>query len=253
MSSLLFGYVLKAAKRDKFIVSLFVMMALATSLSIFMGGSAVTEIDQFAAVFAAGSIRLLNVFGLCLFVAFFVKRSFDSRDVEYLLTRPVGRLSFLLSYASAFIFIGILAAIFSGLCVYALSPHLFSANHIYWIASLSIENAIMVCTAFFFAMVLASPALSMFATLGFYVLARMMAHLLGIIDSQKADGPLFEGLSVIMQGISMVMPRLDLLTQSSWLLYGLDASANLFIVLQGAVYIVLILSAAAIDLLYRRF
>lgn len=254
MSSLLFLYVLKAALRDKLIVSLFILLALATSLSIFTGSASVTESDQFAAVFAAGSIRMLNVFGVCMFVVFFIRRSFESRDIDFLLTRPVSRISFLLSYAAGFAFIGIITALFSGACLYALSPDLFSQGHMLWILSLAAENIIMVSTALFFAMVLSSPALAMFATLGFYVLGRMMSHLLGIVDSGKLKGTVFDLMEYGLQAISMVMPRLDLMGQTNWLIYGFDSSVGFgFIIMQGAIYTILILSATLIDLTLRRF
>ncbi len=254
MSPLLLQYILKAALRDKLILSLFILLALATSLSIFMGSAAVTEADQFAGVFAASSMRLLNIFGLCLFVVFFIRRSFESRDIDFLLTRPLSRITFLLSYAAGFALIGIIAALFTGLCLYALSPQSFSEGHALWITSLALENIIMASTALFFAMVLSSPALAMFSTLGFYVLARMMSHLIGIIDSDKLRGGFFDALEYGLQAISMLMPRLDLMGQTNWLLYGYEGGVGFgFVMMQGGVYTVLILSAALIDLVLRRF
>ena len=254
MSALLVKYVLKAAIRDKLVLSLLLLLALATSLSIFMGSAANTESDQFAAVFAAGSIRLLNVFGLCLFVIFFIRRSFESRDVEFLLTRPIGRIRFLLSYAASFAFLGLVLALVSVLCIYFLSPHLFSSGSVLWGVSLIFENIIMVSTALFFAMVLSSPALAMFGTMGFYILVRMMSDILGILDSGKLTGSVYQAMEWSLQLISMFLPRLDLMGQSSWLVYGMeDPSELIFVCAQGVVYTVLILTAALIDLTLRRF
>ena len=89
MSLPLIVYVLRAAVRDRLVVAMLVLLAMAVSLSIFFGSSAINEQKQFAAVFSAGSIRILNVFGLCLFVVFFIRRSFESRDIDFILTLPV--------------------------------------------------------------------------------------------------------------------------------------------------------------------
>lgn len=247
------NYVLKAAVRDRLVVSMFILLALAVSLSIFFGAAAVNEKDQFVAVFAAGSIRIMSVLGLCLFVVFFIRRSFESRDIEYMLTRPIGRIPFLLSYAVGFSIMGTIAGIVSGAALYALSPHLFSDGHVLWTLSIIMENIIMVNAALFFAMVISSAPTASFCVLGFYVLSRMMSQILGIIDSGKHITQ-FEGLEIAMQLVSFLMPRLDLLGQTSWLIYGIGGGVSYgFVIAQGVVYSSLILLAALIDLVLRKF
>lgn len=253
MNPLLFAYVLKAAKRDRFIVSLFLVLVLIASLSIFMGSTAVIEKDQFSAVFAAGSIRFLNIFGLSLFVTFFIRRSFEARDVEFLLTRPVDRVRFLISYVLAFIVLGILTAFISMVAIAVMAPHMFSEATVIWGMSLAIENAVIVSVALFFALVLSSPAAIMFATGGFYVLARMMSHFLGIVDANIVQGTEFKIMGIVLESVSMLVPRLDLLTQSSWLLYGAEPATLIFTILHALIFMVLIVSMSLVDLLLRRF
>ena len=226
---------------------------MAISLSVFMGGAAIIEQDRFVAVFSAGSIRLLNSLGLVLFIVFFIRRSFEGRDVEFLLSRPVGRIKLIVSFSIGFSLIAFLLALVSGICVTALSPHLFSKGHILWTASLIAENLIMVNAALFFSMVLSSAASSAFACLGFYVLGRMMSQILGIIDSTK-DVINVQFLEGVMQGISAVMPRLDLMVQTSWLVYEpADETGFVFVFLQGAIYVGLLLCASLIDMHRRQF
>ena len=95
-------YVVTAALRDRLIIGLCFLLIMAVSLSIFMGSAALTEQDPFVAVFAAGSIRMLNVFGLVLFIVFFIRRSFETRDIEFMLSRPIGRIQLVLSFAAGF-------------------------------------------------------------------------------------------------------------------------------------------------------
>ena len=249
----LIGYVITAAIRDKLIIGICVLLAAAVSLSVFLGSAAITEQDQFVAVFSAGSVRILNIVGLVLFIVFFIRRSFETRDIEFMLSRPVGRTQLVLSYAAGFSLIATLMGVISGLCIMALSPHLVSGGHALWILSLVVENVIMVNVALFFSMILTSAASCTFATFGFYVLARMMSQILGIIDSGKNAVDL-KILEMIMQAISSVMPRLDLLTQTSWLVYGPDENIGpAFILMQGIIYSSLILLAALIDMRRRQF
>lgn len=252
MSLHLIQYVLTAALRDKLIASLIVMFVLGASLSVFFGSSAISEQDQFALVFAGSAIRLSGVMGLVLFVVFFIRRSFDSKDVEFLLSRPVGRVEYLLSYAAAFSLIGILTAFAQGLSMYILGPHLFSDGTVLWIFSLMVENIIIMNVALFFAMFFSSAATGAMATFAFYVLGRMMGQLLGIIDAHKDSGS--EAMEFTMQVVSVLMPRLDLLGQSGWLIYGPDTGINyIFVFVQGAVFVGLVLSAAILDLVKRQF
>lgn len=253
-SVILIQYILKAAIRDRLLLGLALLLILSVCVSLFMGSAAVNEQDQFAAVFAAGSIRLLNAIGLTLFIVFFIRRCFEMRDIEFMLSRPIGRLKLVLSYSAGFSVIAALLGLISGLCVIALSPHLFSEGHILWTLSLVLENIILVNVALFFSMILSSAASCAFACLGYYVLARMSAELLGVVESGKH---IFnsEALEWGLQAISALMlPRLDLLTQTSWLIYGPDEGVSLvFVLSQGAIYTALALSAALIDMRYRQF
>jgi hypothetical protein len=246
-------YALKAAVRDRLILSFLTLLLVASSLSIFMGSAAVVEQDRFAVVYAAGSIRALNAAGLVLFIVFFIRRSFEAREIEFVLSRPVGRSALLISYWIAFLIIAIILALVSGVCVAMISPGLFSVGHGLWVLSLIAENMIVASAALFFSMVISSAASASFAVLGFYVLARMMSQVLGIIDA-RTHMIQSEILPAVMQGISMLMPRLDLMVQTSWLVYGPDPSVNVyFIAMQGAVFSLILLVAAMIDLHRRQF
>ena len=253
MSFLLVHYVLRAAIRDKILIALILTFLGSVSLSIFMGSAAIADNGQFAIVFAGGGLRIIGVLGLILFVVFHIRRSFESKDVELLLSRPISRTQFLFSFAIAFSILAALTGLMEGACISLLSPQHFNAGIALWTASIAAENIIIVNTAFFFAMVLSSATTGAMATLGLYVLSRMMGEILGIIDTGTGV-PWLQWLTIIMKGISSIMPRLDLLGQTSWLVYGPDAATGFgFVALQGAVFTALILVAALIDLARRKF
>lgn len=252
MSGPLIRYVLTAAIRDRLVVSLLVLLAVGTSLSVFLGASAIAERGSFVNVFAGAGLRLAGVLGLVLFVVFFVRRSFESRDVEFLLSRPIGRITFLFSYAAAFSLIAIALGAATGLALWAINPNKMNEGLLLWTFSIMAENVIMVNTAFFFSMVLTSSATAAMVASAFYVLARLMGQLLGIIDASLNEH--LKVLDIIMQGISIVMPRLDLMGQTSWLIYGPDASVNMmFVMAQGLIFSFLVLMASLVDLMRRQF
>jgi len=251
----LFNYVLSAAMRDKLFIAMLAAFLVVTNLSIFLSSAAVTEQDQFAAVYMAGALRIVGVAGLSLFVVFFMRRSFESKDVEFLLSRPVGRIQFLLSYALAFAFLAALTALMQGVCLAVIGRDVLTYGYALWFFSMLAENIIMVTMALFVSMVIASQTAGAMVIFGFYVLTRMMGQILGIIDADKTlwDVPVMEYL---MQAISAVMPRLDLMGQTSWLVYGLPGDSAIgfgFVAAQLAVFVFLVLMAAIIDLKRREF
>lgn len=252
VSKSLVKYALTAAVRDRIFLSFFLMILVGCSLSVFLGSAAVIEKDRFSLVFASGGLRIAGILSLVLFVIFFVRRSFDGKDVEFLLSRPISRVQFILSLALGFSIQAILVGLGVGGAVLGLAPHLISSGHYLWIVSSICENIIIVNVALFFAMYIPSAASACMATAGFYFLSRMIGQILGIIHSSLVSD--VSPLSVVMQFISIFVPRLDLMAQTSWLLYGYDTSIGfLTIVSQGAIFTFLVVCAALLDFMRRQF
>ncbi len=272
LSKPLVKYVLTAASRDKLMITLLLMIALGAAVSILLGGAATSEEAAFSSVFASGGLRFLGVLGIVMFCAFYMRRAFDHKEVEFLLSRPISRMTFLSSHAIAFIFLAILIAALVTLAVALVGkPHM--GGLLAWGLSLMTEYGIMAVTAMFFSMVLSSAAGSALAALGVYVLARMMGTLLGIA-SAPPENILFALMNNVMELISTVIPRLDLMGQTSWLVYGVEGAGGLaltkeagraahfiveqvgvvgFIGLQGVVFILLLLAATAFDFARKEF
>lgn len=271
LSKPLIRYVLTAALRDRIAVTFFTMIVLSGSLAAFLGGASVAEPDAFAMVFGAGGLRILGATGVVLFCAFYIRRSFEHKEVEFLLSRPISRMAFLFSHAVSFIIIACIAAFSVSLAVAMLGkPEL--SGLVVWGYSIAVEYAIMAVMAFFFSMVLSSAAGAALAALGFYVLCRLIGTLLGIAHA-PADSKIFLALNKVMELISILVPRLDLMGQTSWLVYGFEGAGPVsvagepglfasafthvgmtaFIGLQGAVFIGLVLVATAYDFTRRQF
>lgn len=265
-------YVLTAAMRDKLMITLFLMIVLGAATAVFMGSASVTEAESFALVFGAGGLRFLAVMGVVLFCCFYMRRLFETKEVEFLLSRPISRMTFLLSHGLSF---ALLSAMIAAVVTLALSflgkPDMVGLA--VWGGSLVAELAIISIAALFFSMVVSSAAGSALATLGLYALARMIGTLLGII-ALPPSGWGSAILGNVMQLISIFVPRLDMMGQTSWLVYGVEGSGGIkflpeagsyaltlishmglagFIALQGMVFVALLLAAAAHDFTRRQF
>ena len=264
-------YVLTAALRDKIVTTLFVMIAVGASTAIFLGSASIVEQQELAVVFGAGGLRFLGALGVILFSCFHIRRSFDSKEVEFLLSRPISRIAFLASHTAAFTIISIVIAITITLALVLIGePNFYGL--ILWGLSLALEYTILAVASLFFSMVLTSAASSALASLGLYVLSRMIGMLLGITDVM--DRKLMIYLGYVMEFLSIFVPRLDLMAQTSWLVYGVDEvnkveflmnatkfSENFFthvsllgfVSMQGAVFVSLLLCAASVDLMKKQF
>lgn len=249
-------YVLMAARRDRLLTSLVLLIVVGAALSLFLGSSALIEEQTFSLVFAASGLRVAGVAGLVMFVVFFMRRGFDNKDVDFLLSRPIGRGAFILSHAAAFSLIAAVLGLAIGFAVLSMRGDLlgFPSVYLLWVCTLVIEFVIMVNVALFFSMVLSSAVGGAMAVFGLYILARLMGQLLGIAEvSGTVAGLPF--LRAGMEIVSMVVPRLDLMAQTSWLVYPevKPGIGYLFSVFQGVLYSALVICSALVDLRRRQF
>ncbi|MDY0008875.1 MAG: ABC transporter permease subunit [Bdellovibrionales bacterium] len=268
----LIGFILTAALRDKLVMTLMLMILLGAGMSVFLGSSGVTEQESFAVVFGAGGLRFLGVLGIVLFVCFYMRRAFDTKEVEFLLSRPISRMTFLFSHALAFSLIALAVTAAVAAAVFFLgNPD--KGGWVVWSMSIGAESVIMAVTALFFSMVLSSAAGAALATLGFYVLCRLIGMLIGIA-AQPPENVAFAVMNNLMDLISVVIPRLDIMGQTSWLVYGVEGAGGIalgdkpspyavsmletlgtsgFILAQGGIFVALVLAAAAFDFARREF
>jgi hypothetical protein len=254
MIRLLTKYILTAAFRDKLLLLFLFVAVLGVSLSIFLGSSAITEKDQFSIVFLASSLRVGGLITLILFVVFYLRRSFESRDVEYLLSRPISRFQFLMAHSLAFSLLATFVAIITTLILMAVPSTGDHSGYLLWGLSIWAELLIMVNVALFFALILSSAVSGALACIAFYVLARMIGSILGIIHADGDAGVFIRIAEKVMLLISIFIPRLDLMGQSAWLIYGGDIISNLsFFVVQAVVFYGLLMTASFIDLKRRQF
>lgn len=251
----LWRYVMTAVIRDRVIQLMIVLMLLGMSASIFLGSTAAIEKGQFTVAMAGTILRMLCVLGLVTFISFFVRRSFESREIDYLLATPLTRHRLLLSFASAFMTVSLILTLVMSLIIFILSKHQFNEGWLIWCASVFVELSVTSMIALFFSIALKSATVSVLGSLGYYSLARMLGAMIGILQSKLDSGYIIhEALDGVIRTISFVTPRFDLMAQSAWLVYGNAAGVSLWLLpAQFIIFSAIFFTAAAYDLRQSQF
>lgn len=248
-------YILLTALRDRLFVSLLAAIAAVAGLSVFLGGTVLVEQVQTSVVYFAGGARGLIALGLIIFISFHIRKSFENREIEVILTKPISRSAFIVATYAGFALLALLLII----PVWAVLAWLGVPDQtalLGWCASLAVEALLVAAAALFFALLLGSAVNAVLASLGFYLLGRMMAFFVLTSDTLAVKaGEWYDQLSGwIVKLIAVLMPRLDFFAQTDWLIYGLDASSQWPLgMMQAAAYIPLLLAASIFDFRRKQF
>ncbi len=251
-----FRYIVLTAVRDRLMVGLSLALLGAVLIAAFLGESTLMEQRQTALTFAGFSTRLIMVVGLILFVCFNMQRSFENREVDLMLSRPVSRTQYVLitwaGFSGVALFMALIAVVLLPL---AGMPPAGALG--LWAISLLLEALLVVAVALFFSLSLRSAVASAMASFGFYLVARMSGFLLGVVQADwksTATEALGSTIANAIYVVGLVMPRLDLFGQTWWLSYGdTQGDALITVLAQAAVYLPLLLGAAVFDFRRRRF
>lgn len=248
-------YILLTASRDFLFFGLLLAVVVATALSAVLGSTALVEGLSMTLSFASTAARIVLLLGLMIFVCFHLRQAFEQKEIDVLLSRPLSRAKIVLSYWLGFSLVAFLLVLASVMVLSFLSLSGLTGFAV-WSGSLLLEALLVVAMAMFAAFTLRSAVSAVLATLGFYVLGRLMGFFMLIVDSHISlgDATITQWAKGLVAGISMVIPRLDLFGQSEWLVYGIAQYNELLMAaLQMAVYIPLLLAAATIDFIRKEF
>jgi len=244
-------FVVLTARRDKLFAALFGLLAVAIAAAAFLGGGAVTEQAEMTAVYVAGAARTILVLGLVVFVAFHIERLYDTREIEVILSRAYSREGFVASCWLGLAVVSLLLLAPVAAVVVTFSPSAIGAA--YWSATVFAEYMVVLAFALFCALTMERAIPTIFATLGFYALARLSSFFLGMALHGKQGG-INQVANPIYETIALLLPRLDLAGQTQWLVYGqIDNAVLGMIFVQAAVYSMLLLCAAMFDLRRKHF
>lgn len=248
-------YVLLTAMRDRLFFGLLIGILAAAYISSVLGSTAMLETEQMTLSFTAASARVIIMVGIIVFIGFHMRNAFDAREIDVLLSRPISRTTLVLSYWMGFVTVVTLLVLPTILLVYVVGA-LNLTGFFLWSASLILESWMVVSIALFAALTVKSGVGTVLSSLAIYTLSRMM----GFFVATSKTGVLFQtqevnvGARWIMEAISVVVPRLDFFAKSQWLIYGAKSYDDLWLFLvQGAVFIPLLLAASVIDFKRKQF
>lgn len=248
-------YVLMTAMRDRLFFGLLVGILAAAYISHILGSTAMLETQQMALAFTAASSRVIIMIGIIVFIGFHMRNAFDAKEIDVLLSRPISRTSLVLSYWVGF------AAVASCLVLptVALIGVIGTLNQTgfwLWSVSLLLESWLVVSVALFASLTIKSGVGTVLASLAMYSLSRMMGFFLIATQSSGAfkEQKLNIGAQWLMDGIALVVPRLDFFAKSSWLIYGARSYEDATLVLmQAGAFIPLLIAACVIDFKRKQF
>lgn len=248
-------YVLLTAIRDRLFVGLLLGIALAAYISSVLGSTAMLEPEQMTLSFTAASARVIIMVGIIVFIGFHMRNAFDAREIDVLLSRPISRTTLVLSYWLGFVVVASLLVVPTIIMIGVIGT-LNTTGYMLWSASLVLESWLVTSIALFASLTIRSGVGTVLASLAIYTVSRMM----GFFLATTKTGILFETQEIntsarfIMNGISIIVPRLDFFAKSQWLIYGAKSYDDLyFFLLQAVWFIPLLLIASIIDFKRKQF
>ena len=251
-------YILLSGTRDRLYLGLFISLIVTFSLSIFLGSTALVEQQQMTTAYISGLSRGVLVVGTILFVCLSVNRAFENKEVEFILSKAISRQQFIFSYLAGF-FIAVLLIIIPLILAILLITKTDKFGLLIWALSLFFELMIVICFALLSSLILKNSFSSIIATLGFYIISRLMGMFVMAINlpAKISDTSLefsANSFALVLKILSAIFPRLDLFGQSSWLNYGITDYGSLKIILfQSLIYIPLMIFMAFHDFKKKQF
>jgi hypothetical protein len=221
-------------------------LVIGLALAAFLSQVALTESLALQAAIVAAVLRACAVFLIAAQVAASTLREINDKALELLLALPLSRSTQYLGRLAGFTVCAFVVAALFAAPLLLWAP--FGAVAL-WALSLGLECTLVAAATLFFAMTLAQLVPAIAASAGLYLLGRSIAAIQTI-----AAGPLAvpsAGHEVARWGVEVVallLPRLDAVTRTEWLLYGPPAAPAYLWALGGLlVYTALVVAAGLFD------
>ncbi len=225
-------------------------LVLGLALAGFLSQLALTESRMLQAAVVAALLRVCAVFIVAGQVVASVRREIDDKRLELALSLPLSRPAQYLGRLGGFVGLGALLALVFATPMLLWAPPLAVAC---WALSLACELALVAAAALFFAMTLASLVPALAATIGLYLLARSVSAMQAIAGGPLAADSLVQELArYAVSGVALLLPALDRVTRTDWLLYGAPDGAGFALGIAGVLLYTALLAAAGVFDFARR-
>ncbi len=225
-------------------------VAAGLAAAAFLSQVALTEGRELQASVLAAWLRACAVFLVTAQVASSTLREINDKGLELMLSLPLARSTQYLGRLAGFAACGaVLALLFSVPLMAWADPRAVAL----WGVSLAFEATLVAAATLFFSMTLAQLVPAIAASVGFYLLARSMAAIQAISAGPLAEATWAGGLARgAVDLVALLLPRLDSVTSTAWLLYGVPAAPQYAAALAGIALYALLLAAAGLFDFYRR-
>jgi ABC-type transport system involved in multi-copper enzyme maturation permease subunit len=224
-----------------------VLLLLSLAVAGFLGQVAIIEAAEIRVTVVAALLRAAAVFLTAAFVVMSMVRESNDKVLELMLAQPWPRAAYLFGKLVGFSAAAVLLAALLTLPLALIAP---AARVLAWGLSLGCELIILTAMSLFCVITLTHIVPALAAVLGFYVLARSIAALQLIASAAEASTVWTDrAANWIVHAIALVLPRLDEMTQSAWLVGAPPTTGTLTsVVAQTGLYTLLLVAAAQFDL-----
>lgn len=243
--------VLREALKNRLAQMLVVLMFIGFASALFVKQLAIMESVAIETAFIAALYRMGSVFLLAVFIITSQIREGNDKGLDLLLSLPISRALFFVGKFWGYASCALIAAAVISLPLFLLVP---PVQVLAWGISLALELLIITAASLFFVMALTHSMGSLLSVMGLYLLSRTMAalQLMGATSLVETSGVVRQITNGMLNAIALLLPRLDLFTQTSWLVNHAGGMADLpALALQTLIYVTLLVGAALFDL-YRK-
>ena len=240
------------AVRNRLLWLAVMVVVTAFGLSQFLNQVAITESREIQTALLAAPLRIAAVFIVAVFVITSMVRELSDKVTELLLSLPAPRSAYFFGKFSGYALVATVLALLTAL---PLVPFANFQGLALWTASLICELLIVAAMSLFCVLSFAQVVPAFAAVAGFYLLSRSMAAMQIIASAPLQDTTLTDRVvNAVVDLIALLLPALDGMTQTTWLLGSAPGASALGSVIgQTALYLVLICSAALFDLHRKNF
>lgn len=228
-------------------------IAIAFFASLFAREIAITESGRVQTALFAASLRLASVFIVGLYVMTSMIREFNDKGLELFLSLDLPRWVYTLGKFIGYALIGIVIAAAISLPLAFLAG---GSDALLWGISLALELSIVVALSLFCVITFNQIMPAATFVFAFYALSRSMEaiQLISSASPIAGTGAFRDVTGFMVDAVALLLPNLNAFSQTAWLVNETGGWTGLgMVIVQSAMYVGLLLSAALFDLYRRNF
>ena len=225
-------------------------VAIGVGLAAFVSQVALAESRALQAALLAAVWRACAVFLVAALVTASTLREIQDKGLELMLSLPLSRSTQYLARLAGYAFCGAALAVAFALPMLAWAA---PGAVLMWGVSLAFEAALVAAAALFFAMTLQQFVPAITATAGLYLLGRSIGAIQAMAAAHLGEPSAASRIAqYAVDAIALLLPRLDAVTRTAWLLYEPPAATSYAAAIASLVLYALLLAAGGLFDFQRR-